>query len=279
MGRDVTYTFRVADAAGHTSTVTHAVTVSDPAVWPTKADTGPAAGTVFTSRAGGVLPVGTYRKVRFTSQVEFSLSGAVLEDCELTAGMLARRNDTGTITLSRCTIVGGGALSSVTGVLLSRCRIVGKSGGDLLHITSDSGRMCTGVTLRDCWIGDAVLSPDDHLDGVQVRGVSGLTIERCTVDVGPWRTTTNGGLNAALFFETANGGNSNITVQGCYLNGGGYILRAGTGGHAGLRIVGNRFGPDGRWGAGLLTQVTPTQCVDNFYLASGQQASGLPIIP
>lgn len=245
--------------------------------WPAKGATGPAAGVVFASRAGGTVS-GTHRKVRFTTAVTVGAAGAVFEDCEFPSWSLVRRNDNGPATFSRCTFVGGLSLSSARSVLLFRCRVVGKGGGDLLHITSDSGALCTDIAIRDTWIGDAVLTPDDHLDGIQVRGVHNLMVERCSIDIGRWRTTTNGGLNAAVFLETANGGNSWVTVRDSYLNGGAYTLMVGTSGHTGLQLLHNRFGPDGRYGDVVLTKVTPKRAVDNLQLATGRQAGGLPVI-
>lgn len=241
--------------------------------WVTKAETGPATGTTFTNYTGSTqVPAGIYRKVRFTSRVEvLSTAAYIFEDCSFEGGWTLFRG-TNNVQATRCNFVGGFSLSSVQGATFTRCRVTGKGGGDLTHITGDSGRQCANIKMIECWVGDAVLSANDHLDGLQVRGCNGLLLQNCTFDVGVWRTTTNGGLNAAVFCENANGGNSNITIEGCYLNGGGYVLRIGRGGHQNTRVRNNQFGPNGNWGEILLTAVTLTELTNNTLLANGQPA-------
>lgn len=57
-------------------------------------------------------------------------------------------------------------------------------------------------------------------------------------------------------------------------------LRIGTGGHTGLIVTGNRFGPaEPHWGGEcLFVSVTPAKSVDNLRM-SGGQARGCPVIP
>lgn len=61
--------------------------------------------------------------------------------------------------------------------------------------------------------------------------------------MGPWfQVCGQDVLNAAVFFESANGGNSNLTVDGNYLNGAGVTLRLNPGSNQ--KIINNRFGRD-----------------------------------
>lgn len=66
--------------------------------------------------------------------------------------------------------------------------------------------------------------------------------------MGPWfQVCGQDALNAAIFFESANGGNSNITVDSNYLNGAGITLRLNPGSNQ--KIINNRFGRDYQYAA------------------------------
>lgn len=147
-----------------------------------------------------------------------------------------------------CTFTGGIGIASCFGVTFRKCRI--HSGSDLVHITGDQpGRtQCTDVTFEETLIHQPNPAPGDHTDGMQVRGCNGLTLTRSSLDMGAWfQLSGQDVLNGAFFPEGGNGGNANITLTDCYLNGGGYALRvrpcSGT-----FQVTGARFGPDAFFG-------------------------------
>ncbi|HET9411303.1 MAG TPA: right-handed parallel beta-helix repeat-containing protein [Candidatus Saccharimonadales bacterium] len=142
-------------------------------------------------------------------------------------------------------IVDGISLSGTATAVIDRNEIR-DYGADGMHITSDSGQV-SNVTVTNNFIRSPIPEPGAHADGVQVRGVNGLTFTNNAIDMGVWKQVAGqDALNAAIFLEDANGGNSNITLNGNYLNGGGYILRIGVGPNQ--QYINNRFGPDGRYG-------------------------------
>jgi hypothetical protein len=147
-----------------------------------------------------------------------------------------------------CTLTGGVGIASCFGVTFRKCRI--HSGSDLVHITGDQpGRaQCTDIVFEETLIHQPNPASGDHTDGMQVRGCDGLTLTRSSLDMGTWFQI--GGqdvLNAAFFPEGGNGGNANIILTDCYLNGGGYAFRvrpcSGT-----FQVTGARFGPDAFYG-------------------------------
>ncbi|MBM7770637.1 hypothetical protein JOD54_000841 [Actinokineospora baliensis] len=233
-----------------------------PPGYPTPATTGPQAGTVLTDYTGPTtLPPGVYTGVRFPAlgqgAYESSAAGLVFRDCVFETGVVLRGDG---LTVERTRVAGGLSLSGVSGAVLSRVDLH-ESGTDLLHVTSDTGQ-CANITVTDSCLRDPRPIAGAHADGVQVRGVRGLTIRRCAVDMGPWVLVEGADvLNAALFFEDANGGNSDVRVTGCWLNGGGYTLVSGavSGDYV---LTGNRWGPDGHYGPVTLA-TAPTLARDN----------------
>jgi len=134
--------------------------------------------------------------------------------------------------------------------MLDRNNIHG-SGDDLLHVTSDTGRV-RNVILSNNVVHDVRPRCGAHSDGIQVRGVDRLSLVNNVIDMGPWRQVCGlDALNGAVFLEDANGGNTGVVLEGNFLNGGGYTLRVGP--SASVRVVRNRFGRDERYGAVLVT--------------------------
>ncbi|WP_436493672.1 hypothetical protein [Actinokineospora sp. HUAS TT18] len=180
------------------------------------------------------------------------------------------------VTIEFSEIQSGLSIASVRGVVVRNTDIWG--GRDLVHVTGDRGFRVSDVLFDTVWAHNPALCGGCHTDGMQVRGVNNMTVRNSTFDMGPdWHES----LNAALFFENANGGNTNVVLTGNHLDGvAGYTLRVGTGDHSGLVLTGNRFGPDEpHWGGEcLFVSVTPTKATDNLRLADGKQARGCPIV-
>lgn len=231
--------------------------------FPTPATTG-SSGTLTSYSGSQDVTNGNFSNRRFGQYMRFY--GTVsLTNCQFDAGALIQLTTGGATgdRITSCTFKGL-ALSSVQNLYLDKVEILG-TGSDLLHITSDAGRMCNNITITNSCLHSPNPSPGAHLDGVQVRGVNWLTFRNNTIDVGPWRLVNGQDvLNAAVFLENANGDNRNVMVDRNYLNGGGYIFRAGAGGHVNLHVINNKFGPDGRYGTHHLNNVTPTQWYGNI---------------
>ena len=131
------------------------------------------------------------------------------------------------------------SISGSEGVVVTGVEVFGLRGVDGVHITS--GRAPTrDVTLSDVWVHSPQVSGRSHYDGIQVRGVDGLTLERVRVELGEWQRQ----FAAALFLEDANGGNRDVTVVDSRFEGGGYTLYAFA---DDVTIEGTVF-DGGRWG-------------------------------
>ena len=147
--------------------------------------------------------------------------------------------------IERCDIHGGISISGAADVVLEGNNVHGST-SDLIHVTSDTGRI-RNLMIRNNFLHSPEPACGAHADGIQVRGVENLTLENNAIDMGPWRQMCGDDvLNAAIFFENANGGNSQIRIIGNYLNGAGHVLRLAPG--RDQRIVDNRFGRDERYG-------------------------------
>lgn len=147
--------------------------------------------------------------------------------------------------IENCNIQGGISVSGASDVVIRRNNIQGST-SDLIHFTSDTGRI-RNLTIADNFLHSPQPACGAHADGIQVRGVENLRIENNAIDMGVWRLVCGqDALNAALFFESANGGNVTIRIIGNYLNGAGYVLRLAPG--RDQHITGNRFGRDERYG-------------------------------
>lgn len=171
------------------------------------------------------------------------------------------------IRIERSEIVDGLSLSGTLGVVAEYNRIHTFT-DDGVHITSDTGQ-AGNITLAHNYIHNAIPPDSAHSDALQVRGVDNLTLTNNNFDMGAWRQVGAGGpKNAAIFLEGGNGGNRNITLNGNYLNGGGYVVRINTG--VNFKFANNRFGRDEGFGlvlnsssAGTVTQWTGNVRDDN----------------
>lgn len=187
----------------------------------------------------------------FDGDVTFVGDNLTVRNVHVT-GSLAFRGDNIVVQNSQA---GAFALSGTSGVRVSGLEVFGSLGEDGMHITSDTGRV-SDVVIEDTWVHNPIVKPHSHYDGIQVRGVDGLTLRRVLIDIGPWITQSN----AALFLENANGGNADITVEDSMFLGGGYTLYSfGTN----VRVTNSVF-DGGRWG-----HLFPSSQVGNITQFSG----------
>lgn len=201
--------------------------------------TGVPDGVVLEPHEGGVV-----------DEADLVLDGVLVEgDLELAGEGQTLRNSR---VLGQVVVRGGGitvedsevgalSIASATQVVARRVEVFGVLGSDGIHVTSDSGVRATNILVEGCWVHSPQIEPQSHYDGIQVRGVDGLTLLGNTLDLGPWQEP----LNAAVFLEDANGGNTDVLVERNIINGGGYAVYVQG---DGVRFVDNRFGRDYRWG-------------------------------
>ncbi|MBM7771966.1 hypothetical protein JOD54_002170 [Actinokineospora baliensis] len=248
--------------------------VTDPTTippgFPTQSTTGPAPGTTFTTYAGPTtIPPGSYLGMRFPELpprgfYDSNAADLIFRDCEFNSGLVLRGDR---LTMERTRIAGGLSLSGVDTALL-RLIDVHHSGTDLLHITSDSGQ-CSDITISDSVFRNPVPIEDAHSDGLQVRGVRGLTIRHCSFDMGPWVLVAGKDtLNSCVFLQNAQGGNHDVRIEDTYLDGAGFALVVDVV-HGRLILKGNRWGVQDHHGPVSLTGAVPTLAQDNRRYVSG----------
>lgn len=211
---------------------------------PNSQNTGVPIGTNLSNYSGAVTnntSSTTFDNVNFPSPSGpgyyiFSGSNLTFRNCYFNGGLLLQGDN---ITIEHCTIKGGVSFSG-TDTVSFRYNNIFNSSDDSLHITSDSGQSAN-IALTNNYIHSPTPSCGAHADGLQVRGVNGLSLINNAIDMGPWaQVCGQDTLNAAVFFESANGGNSDIVLDGNYLNGAGITLRLSPG--ADQKITNNRFG-------------------------------------
>lgn len=186
----------------------------------------------------------------------FSGNNLIFRNCYIHGDGVQFNGDN--ITIENCIIEGGVSLSGTNGVTFRYNEIYNFT-GDGIHLTSDSGP-AANVTISHNYVHTPTPNCGDHADGIQIRGVNTLMLYNNNFDMGEWFQVCGlDALNAAVFFESANGGNSNLTVDSNYLNGAGITLRLNPGSNQ--KIINNRFGDDYKYGvvsnqtsAGNITQ-------------------------
>jgi len=202
------------------------------------ANTGVPAGTALAPASGGEL-----------SQDGLVLENAVISgDVTLTGDNQVLRNVrvegvirvTGTGTTITDSELGALTVSGATNFTASRLEVFGESGKDGMHVTSDSGR-ATNVVIENSWVHSPTGTPSAHYDGIQVRGVDGLVLRGNSFELGPHIPQ----FNAAVFLENANGGNTDVTITGNYIDGGGFSVYLGG---KNTTFEDNSFGRNARWG-------------------------------
>ncbi|HMM93426.1 right-handed parallel beta-helix repeat-containing protein [Phycicoccus sp.] len=224
-----------APAPARPAPVTPVPASSTCAMKPSAATTG-AAGTrttssVTTLTSGQTLANANVRSLTITGD------NVTVRNVHVAEGILV----TGThVTISHVTTPDIG-ISSAQHVLVEYTNI-GNSLNDAIHVTSDRGRMVTDVTLQYNYLHDPKPPADAHYDGTQVRGVNGLRVSCSVYDAGKYTPQ----LNAAIYLEDANGGNSNVTIDGNWLYGTGISLFIDP--SVNTVVTKNRLGGDLHWG-------------------------------
>lgn len=211
---------------------------SAPAGRPTAATTGVPAGTSLTSTGGGTLNDNgaVYKNVVFTGDVLASGDNQTFVNVRF-EGLVRVTGSGTTITDSE---LGSLVVSGAKNFHASRLDVFGYPGKDGLHVTSDVGR-AQNIVIERSRIHSPNVKSESHYDGIQVRGVDGLTLRGNSFELGAFKPQ----YNASIFLQNANGGNTNVSIDGNYLNGGGYAVYLGG---SGTTFTNNVFGPSANWG-------------------------------
>jgi hypothetical protein len=227
MARDVVYTFTATDSGGHVRQVTHTVTVESTSdAPPANADnTGPRVSSFTASTASVFASGGTATNPlvvsgrSFAGDVEVLASHLIIRDCKFSSGLGIASNDN--VTVEYCEIRNGMYLASSWNTTVRNTEIYGS--GDLLHITSDRTvngvrRMVKNAVVDTVWAhSDSTASQlPDHVDGMQIRGLEGLTVRNSVFDLGAFQDSDN----AAYFTQPSNGGHWDIRVDNSWFRGG-----------------------------------------------------------
>ncbi|MCW7540913.1 hypothetical protein OOT46_24125 [Aquabacterium sp. A7-Y] len=112
-----------------------------------------------------------------------------------------------------------------------------------IHGTADGVKAQGNVLLELSWIHDLYLAPGDHADGVQSTGNStNVTVRNNFIDILDHGRGHGGNPNSCFQVGTEQGGNSNWTISGNWLYGGGWVINVNSGPGTNDRIINNRFG-------------------------------------
>ena len=177
-----------------------------------------------------------------------SLSNATVDQLVITGSDVTVRNVkvngtvgiTGDRVLVDRVTAKGVSISSATSVTVQDSDL-GYGRGDGIHVTSDRGRKVRDVVLHGNYVHDPRVPDDAHYDGIQVRGVDGLSITCSVFDAGPYKPM----YNAGIYLEDANGGDSNITVAHNWVYGFGFSVMMDA---VNTTLDSNRIGGDIHWG-------------------------------
>jgi hypothetical protein len=197
-----------------------------------------------TTGATGVLPTRSVTKLRDGD----TLTDATVDHLLISGDDVTVRNVqvNGTIGITGNRVMvdrvttRGLSISSASHVTVKNANI-GFGEGDGIHVTSDRGRMVTEVTLRHNYVHDPKVKDDAHYDGIQVRGIDGMSIICSVFDAGPYKPM----YNAGIYLEDANGGDSNITVANNWIYGYGFSIMMDA---RNTTLDSNRVGGDIHWG-------------------------------
>lgn len=135
-------------------------------------------------------------------------------------------------------------VSSGSHVTVTRSKIE-NSTEDAFHVSSDRGALVRDVTLRSNYVHRPVTPSANHYDGIQVRGVDGLTISCTVFQAGPYHDN----FNAAVFLENANGGSENVVVSNNWMFGFAFSIMVDS---PSATFTNNTIGGDIKWGPCLL---------------------------
>lgn len=241
MGR--AYAIKVGSTGG--GAITHGIQL-------TSGNVGVPAGTTLTNQAtsSGDIVSGTYTDKLFQlsggSWFTVPTGSCTFTRCRFPAWVLF---DTGsTVTLDHCDLDGGFSGSTFHSVTMTDCHIY-NPGADHAQLTGDSpaGSTCNDWTLTRCLFDGIIpanVAAGVHLDGIQTRGVQRLLLDKCAWRMGDQWLNVDDPLpiNAAVFFENANGGSIDVELRDSYLDGGTQVLFLQPfSGY--LRVTGCKWGP------------------------------------
>ncbi|KGM15107.1 hypothetical protein N867_11985, partial [Actinotalea fermentans ATCC 43279 = JCM 9966 = DSM 3133] len=222
-------------------------------------------GTALAPMAGGTIDAsGEIANVVIDSDVVFTGSDLTLRNVRVN-GEAIIRGDRVQVASSEFAAL---SISGSDAVTIAGTEVFGLTGRDGVHITSDTGPV-TNVVIRDSLIHNPQVTATSHYDGIQVRGVDGLTLDGIRIDLGAFVPQHN----AALFLEDANGGNRNVTVTRSVLEGGGYTLYSFA---SDVRITDTVLG-SGEWG--ILFPSSRTGEVTEFRGNTDDAGRGLALRP
>lgn len=156
-----------------------------------------------------------------TGDLTLAGSNVTLRRCRIT-GHLILSQGTG-YTLDQCD-VGSIALSGAKTVRITSMKIINNLGKDAIHVTANptapEGRSQDVImdTVYASITRDEVLASGNHYDGIQLRGVLGLTLRNFALLQEPFTSR----YNACIFVQEANGGNTDVVFEDGWVRGGGY---------------------------------------------------------
>lgn len=191
-------------------------------VRPTASTTGPT-GTLASWGGSTTITANdqTISGVDFGGYVKLTGSNITLENCSFNG--LAFYGP-GPLTIKNCVSNGSLAVDAyyraVNGVTFDHVHVI-CGAHDGIDLFSSSTNRVSNVTILDSLVDGQTFPSTStaHGDGLQVRGISTLTVQRTVLDM-----YTVGGVqtqkNAALYFENVNGGNNNMKFTNVDLVGG-----------------------------------------------------------
>ncbi len=188
--------------------------------------------------------------VRFNGQVTVKVNGLTLRNFEINGGNYGVYNDvfTGTPT---------------TGLVLEDGEITGQGSSGLavsnttarrLHVhhqSADAFKPFSNVVIEDCYVHHLGSIATSHADGVQQVNGSNVTIRGNNFDMPHDEPGYNNSI--CVIIQTGNGPVSNVTIDGNWINGGGYSVHVsdkgnGYGYPTNAKVTNNRFGRDYQFG-------------------------------
>jgi hypothetical protein len=202
---------------------------------PSAASTGASGSRVRTSTT--VLNSGQTLENADISTLEIRGSGVTVRNVKVDGRILVTGDD---VMIDHVTAQHVG-ISSASNVTVQYSDI-GYSPEDGIHVTSDGGSMVSNVIIRHNWIHDPRAPAEAHYDGLQVRGINGLVADCNLFDAGPFQDT----MNAGIYLENDNGGNSNVRVSNNWIYGHAFPIMVGPG--RSIVLKDNRIGGDIKWG-------------------------------
>lgn len=213
--------------------------------------TPPSAGTCSTkpdaTNTGSIGALSTDNRTQITT------NGETIENKVFPTGILIRASN---VTLRNVQVKGGIDIGdNLTNILLDRVEAQSAGitssasvtiqyshftafNGDAIFVSGWDGIQTRNLTVKHSFIDrPSFTSTEAHWDGIQMRGVDGVTIFCNNFDVGPWQFE----YNVLIYSEPAHGGNYNITIDNNWLNGANFAFMGGTSVPKGYKITNNKL--------------------------------------